>query len=291
VGEKGKWIKGRKSRSMRKFLVISSEKDPAGSNIKQRLIESFGFRATESNYDSSPVYTFENILLASSMQEIINIGSDLDTNFPTGKEDDLQYIFVSKHRAESRVPSLTAHFPGNFSSNDFGGSPGEISKYSPSLLKHYMLALNSLKVEIPSQYEITLEATHHGPTSLQRPSMFVELGSTPDQWGDRKAATCIAKALIKSLKDDSQYEKCAIALGGTHYPEKFNKVIFESEIALGVIVPKYALESLDAKMLTQILQKSTEKISVALLDSKGLGKEKNRVIDLIKTQGLEILKA
>ena len=33
-------------------------------------------------------------------------------------------------------------------------------------------------------YEITIEATHHGPTSLKKPLLFIEIGSTEKQWAD-----------------------------------------------------------------------------------------------------------
>lgn len=272
---------------MRDYLIINSEKDSAGTNIFQRIVENYQFRKTEMSYDSIPVYSFENVLLASSRQEIINVRSELDDSFGSA---DLHYIFISKHRAESQIPSLTAHFTGNFRSSDFGGNPSEISKYSPSTLKHYLLALNSLRDEIPEQYNVTLEATHHGPTSLRRPSLFVELGSAPEQWEDQEAAFCVAKALMTSLKNNELYDRCAIALGGTHYPEKFKKLILDTDIALGAVVPKYALDSIDEQMLSQIIQKSEEKITMAVLDNKGLGKQKNRLLELLSTYGLEILK-
>lgn len=286
MGKKGKPTR-RQSHSLRDFLIINSQKDTAGTNILQRIIENYKFTKAEKTFESLPIYSYENVLLASSEQEIINVGAELDLAF---ESNDLHYIFVSKHRAESQIPSLTAHFTGNFGSNDFGGSPSEISRYSPSILKNYLLALNSLKDEIPKQYSVTLEATHHGPTALRRPSLFVELGSSSEQWQDEKAAQCIAKALMTCLRTERLYEKCAIALGGTHYPEKFNKLILETDIALGVIVPKYALESISENMLSQILEKSEDKITMAVLDNKGLGKHKNRIVELVSSLGLEILK-
>src|SRR5487761_513467 len=286
MGKKGKST-GRQSHSLSDFLIINSQKDIAGTNILQRIIENYKFTKTERTFESLPIYSYANVSLASSEQEIINVRGELDLAF---ESNDLHYIFVTKHRAESQIPSLTAHFTGNFRSNEFGGNPSEISRYSPSILKNYLLALNSLKEEIPKQYSITLEATHHGPTALRRPSLFAELGSSLEQWQDEKAALCIAKALMASLRSDRQYEKCAIALGGTHYPEKFNKLILETDIALGVIVPKYALDSINENLLSQILEKSEDKITMAVLDKKGLGKNKTRISELVSTFGLEILK-
>jgi D-aminoacyl-tRNA deacylase len=272
---------------LNRFLIVNSLHDPAGTNIVQAIIEKNSFKKTETTYDSLPVYFGGKVLLATTSKQIVEVGPELDEAF--GSEE-TQYVFVSKHRAESGVPSLTAHFTGNFGSNAFGGNPKEISRYSPSSLKRYMMALSSLRPEIPQKYSITLEATHHGPTSLKRPSMFVELGSTEKEWSDQLAASIVARALLNSLEDNEHFEKCAIALGGTHYPEKFNKMILESEVALGIIVPKYSLESIDESMLSQILKKSEEKITLAIVDSKGLGQFKSRILRLLESQGLEILK-
>lgn len=275
---------------MKKIILISSIKDVAGSNIHQMLIENFGFQSTDLIYDSCPVYSLDGrILLCSTQKEIVHVGSELDQMFGSG---DACYVFLSKHRAESQIPSLTAHFPGNLNNaNEFGGRPRELSLCSPSLLKNYMLALNSLRQEIPEKYMLTLEATHHGPTGLKNPSMFVELGSSDHEWSDAQAAACIAKALTSSLMRNDVYTKCAIALGGTHYPNKFNKLILESDLALGHIAPKYAVQQVDEEMISQMIQKSDEKISIVAVDMKGLGKDKNRILELVAQSGLELYKA
>ena len=268
-----------------KTVVVCSSTDPAGSNIRDRLIEESGFVATGKVYDSNPVYENDGVLLVTSQREIVFV-ENLDEFFSSPR-----YIFISRHRAESGIPSLTAHFTGNFSDAQFGGLPGVIARYSPSLLKSYMIMLSALKAEVPPQYGITLEATHHGPTSLKGTVMFVELGSTPDQWGDKIAARCIAKALSQSANSPVREVKCAIAIGGTHYSEKFNKVLLESDIALGPIVPKYKLDYLDEAMLNQIIEKGDQKVTCAIVDSKGLGSHKGRILGLVTEKGLEVIRA
>jgi D-aminoacyl-tRNA deacylase len=200
-------------------------------------------------------------------------------------------MFLSRHRAESGIPSLTAHFPGNFGSADFGGNPGEIARYSPSLLKNYLVELNSLRNEIEESYKITLEATHHGPTSLRSTVMFIELGTTEKQWEDVKAAKPIAKALVAALDSNKHYEKCAIGIGGTHYPEKLNKRLLYSDLALGPIIPKHALEHFSKAILDQMLAKGDQKISMALVDNNGLGKYKQDVMNVLEESDLEMVNA
>ena len=127
------------------------------------------------------------LLVVSAKKDIVFV-DQLDETF-----GDCRYVFISRHRAESGIPSLTAHFTGNFGPATFGGNPSEIAKYSPQLLKNYMIELSSLRNEIDNSYRITLEATHHGPTSLKSPVLFVELGSTEKEWGDVATASLIAR--------------------------------------------------------------------------------------------------
>jgi D-aminoacyl-tRNA deacylase len=260
-------------------------------NIFNCLLDNFGFEKTDLFFDSSPIYKFENLSLVTIRQEIVRPNPDLDIQFGFS---DSYFVFVSRHRAESGIPSLTGHFTGNFGAADSGGNSKEMSRYCPSVLKRYMIELQSLKEKLPSKYNVTLEATHHGPTELKKPLMFVELGSSETEWGDKDAATQIAAAIVRSLsnkKEDKRYGKCAIGLGGTHYPEKFSKLEFlDSEIAMGAIVPKYSLQYLDERMMKQIIEKSEEKISIVALDWKGLGKEKSRINELVNSFDLEILK-
>ena len=271
---------------MLEAVIVNSSTDPAGSTIHNELIQEFSFKETGDFYEDLPVYSNNGMLLATTPKQIVNVGSEIDDYF----EREKTYVFISRHAAESKIPSLTGHFTGNFGDETFGGKPRQIARYCPNMLKNYLKELDSFRGEIPQEYNITLEATHHGPTELVNPSMFVELGSSPERWEDRRAASFIASALIRSLSDKEVYSKCAIGLGGPHYSEKFNDLELKTDIALGPIVPKYALQYLDQKMFDEIIGKSTQAVNLVALDSKGLGKEKQRILELVTTSGLEILK-
>lgn len=267
-----------------KSVIVCSLHDPAGANIRGRLLENFPFSETNELFDSLPVYSWSDRLLVSSHRETIRI-DNLDERFP-----DSRYIFISRHSSESKIPSLTSHFAGNFGPAPLGGKAGEIARYSPALLKNYLLTLNSLHNEIPSTYFITLEATHHGPTSLASSVLFVELGSTEKEWNDVAAASVVAKALGSSLDSKARYDRCAIGIGGTHYSEKLNRLLLDSDLALGPIIPKYSLEYLSNELMAQLIRKSDQKIGIAAVDYKGLGKFKERVLNVLKEFDLEIVR-
>jgi D-aminoacyl-tRNA deacylase len=265
-----------------KTVIVCSLNDSAGTNIRERLIEKFDFRDSGQVFEDSPIYEADGVLIVSSSREIIFVDG-LDERL--GQET--RYVFASRHVAESGIPSLTAHFTGNFGEASFGGKDREISYYSPALLKNYMTALFSKRNKIPDSYNITIEATHHGPTSLRSSVLFVELGSTDVQWEDTETAGFIAESIMEAIRSERSYEKCGIGIGGTHYPEKLNKIVLDTDIAIGPAVPKYSLEYFDAGMVSQILEKSDQKITAAIIDQKGLGKFKENVTKVISESGLE----
>jgi D-aminoacyl-tRNA deacylase len=266
-----------------KTVIVCSVQDSAGTNIRERLLERYPFEESGSVFDSSPVYSLKpDIYLVTSRQFIIYVDEKLDEEFHAERS-----VFISRHYAESGIPSLTAHFTGNFGKADFGGQLGEIARFSPSLLKTYIQNLRANSKDIGSTYNITLEATHHGPTSLNSTLLFVELGSSERQWDDMQAASKISEALMTTLQNPKSFGKCAVCVGGTHYSEKFNNFLFDSEYALGPIVPKYALEFFTPEILEQILQKSDQPIKTALIDKKGLGKFKEAALGILDSAGLE----
>ena len=131
---------------------------------------------------------------------------------------------------------------------------------------------------------------HHGPTSLLKPVLFIELGSSETEWNDRVAAEAICNALLNTLREMKKAKKIGIGFGGTHYSEKFTKHIIESEFAIGAIAPKYALPHIDSQMVRFMIDRCDEEIRYAVLDWKGLGKEKERIVNLVTEAGLELVR-
>jgi D-aminoacyl-tRNA deacylase len=92
---------------------------------------------------------------------------------------------------------------------------------------------------------------------------------------------------------DGGIERCeqvGIALGGTHYPTKFNKLLLESGFGLAAVASKHNLEAIDEQMLDQMITKSVEKVTHVVVDGKGLGSQKDRIMKMAEKTGLEIYK-
>jgi D-aminoacyl-tRNA deacylase len=105
-------------------------------------------------------------------------------------------VFVSRHAGDTGA-LLTAHFTGNFGPADYGGEADSFARACPGAQKAVVAALAD---HAPEDYQVGIECTHHGPTAVGPPSMFVELGSGESQWEDPEGARAVAQAVL-NLED------------------------------------------------------------------------------------------
>ncbi|MCL4436766.1 MAG: hypothetical protein M1387_08645 [Thaumarchaeota archaeon] len=264
------------------LLLVSSNRDSASRNMAQHLIENYGFKETSEQFEDSPIYQKDETRLIRTEKELLHL------NDPGFKPD--AYIFLSKHRSESQIPTLTAHFPGNFSEDaSYGGNPRELGYTYPSLHRAYLKNLEQLREHVPD-YKIVTEPMHHGPTSFQTPVLFVEIGSSEERWNDQLAVETVCEAVVKTITNHhSPAEKIAVGFGGTHYSEKFTQLVIETSYALGAIAPKYALQHINQPIINQMKSRCSEKITYAIIDWKGVN-DRPRIISLAEETGLEIVK-
>ncbi len=294
-----------------KTAIITSKKDIAGMNIKESLINLFNFKKLDETFDNNPVYElndqnpiknnsislkskiFGNLENSKNFQskntkKIIKIytidGDTIYSEYIDRKIDADLFIFATRHSAKSGLKTLCVHAPGNWGKAEYGGSERKLCAVLPSYIKEAFLVLNEFVENI--DYEKTLEATHHGP-HLEKPCFFIEIGSSEKEWRDKKAADIIAKTIVRVLEEENKKYKTAIAVGGPHYCETFNKIVLRTDIAIGHICPKYMLSELDEELIKQAIEKTSEKVNFILLDWKGLGKEKQKIIGLLKKLNVE----
>jgi D-aminoacyl-tRNA deacylase len=198
------------------------------------------------------------------------------------------FVFLSKHAAESGVLALTCHSTGNFSAAKFGGNQRQVAVPYPNLQKAYLQELKKNEEKF-SEFQITIEATHHGPTALSKPSIFIEIGTTEKQWTDESLCHSVASFVHKVMSNPIPENPVAICFGGTHYPSKFTSQLLDGKYALGTVIPKHALENLDEQLFSHIL-KQNSMATVALLDWNGLGPNKQKVLSLLESTDLEVVK-
>jgi D-aminoacyl-tRNA deacylase len=254
------------------IALVYSKQDPAGSGTAAKISELAGVAGDcEAKRAGATCMKMgvENALLIGFNEDVLDFWF-LDEAVPSVEA----YIVLSRHSAASGKPTLSLHYPGNpFPEPSHGARARELAWTWPLLFKllatsYYRLARERGLLE--QGYEFTLEATHHGPTNLARPVIFIEIGSTPKQWVDGQAQRAMAEAVLDVLKKLSQSAReaeCrpAIGVGDTHYPKKHTKLILESDLCYGHIFAKYALEHLDEEILVQAVHKSVQEIEAVVL--------------------------
>lgn len=239
----------------KKFLIVASKLDKAGIAITTQLSQ-FG------------EYDFHLVDNEALYEEHLNQERINDYDF---------IIFASRHASEKKEKTLSIHAPGNWRSADFGGKPEQVSPTSAQFQKQMFQILEKNVVEHKlEKYSVTLECTHHGPL-IEKPCLFIEIGSTEVEWGDRHAAFVIAKTIDEAIKTfkENPYNEIAFAIGGPHYCPEFNKFQSKSNVAISHVIPKYMLP-LTETMVEEAVNKTEEEIDFALVDWKGIGDKKSR---------------
>ncbi|HID09251.1 TPA: D-tyrosyl-tRNA(Tyr) deacylase, partial [Candidatus Micrarchaeota archaeon] len=114
-------------------------------------------------------------------------------------------------------------------------------------------ALKYLKEHEIRGFSVSYEVTHHGPT-LDAPVMFVEVGSTPEQWQNEEAVAVVAEAIVASLKPENA--DTAVGFGGGHYAPRFSQIALKKNIAFGHMLPRYAFDFADEEMIRQAVERT-----------------------------------
>ena len=241
----------------KKFLIVASKNDKAGMGIVKQLMQSYH---SSENYDIDLVEG-ETIFTESLNQEKIN-----------------QYdfiIFASKHKSEKNEKSLSVHSAGNPRNAEFGGESKKFCPSSALFQKELFKKLNANTKDL-NHYKITMECTHHGP-SINKPCVYIEIGSSEIEWTDRRAAFAVAKTISETIKEfqPDKYCEIAIGIGGPHYCPGFNKIQLKSNIAVSHIIPQYALP-ISKEIIREAVEKTDEAIDFALIDWKGVGTSEQR---------------
>ena len=255
-------------------LLVAYKSDPAGYNMANFI--------SQNMEQDGEIYHGKNFDLV-----IISTPS-ISADWLEEKYSYDGFVFLSKHAAETGTLALTCHSTGNFSEARFGGFKRQVAIPHPHLQKSYLQTLWKKRKDF-IKFEITLEATHHGPTALDKPVLFIEVGTTEKEWNDKELCKNIAKITVDVMSHPAKKHDVAICFGSTHYPKKFTNVLLEDEYSLGTIMPKHALEFLDQSLFSHILKRNNE-AKFALLDWAGLGKHKQRVMNFIESTDLEVIK-
>ena len=256
-------------------------------------MDNFDFKKSNKTFESKKILVYgtePNIRLVTTDKRLIyadadhldNLGSDL-------------LIFASKHKSESGRPSLLVHCTANWNDkSEFGGYPRELGKSSGSAMKIALIELFKQKKKLKlNEFDVNIEVSHHGPTQLQTPLLFVELGSTSEDWENERGALAVTNAIMKVAMNKKVF-KNYIGIGGPHYASKFAKLIANENknFAVSHIIPKYMLDSINKEMVLQSIERSVEEVENFVFDWKGMNSsQKEKIISIIESIGYNYKKA
>jgi len=270
------------------ILIVASTKDTASMNIARKIIDNYELEKISESFRQNPVYA--NTLAGREVKLVFANVELIHTQFLTEHFTPKLLIFVSRHSSVSGIPTLSVHTPGNFGEAELGGITRKVSIAPASAMKEALLEMFRQREQQRLNYKVSYECTHHGP-SLDVPTMFVELGSSPMQWKDLKAAEAVAHAAMAAVTKQSTYS-AVLGVGGPHYNEKFTKLALNTHIAFGHIIPKYAIPEIDAEMLRQCIHRTVETVDSAVFDWKGMrGLDKQRLIAILNEMNIFVEKA
>jgi D-aminoacyl-tRNA deacylase len=202
-------------------------------------------------------------------------------------------IFVSKHVSSSGRAALTVHTTGNLTREaKFGGNPEEVSYVNPSIIRRALRALKAGVAKAGVQIEVTMEATHHGPTSLSMPVCFVEIGSEESEWTDPVLGEIAANAVISVIEKIGETYPTAVGFGGTHYSAKHTRICMEGDYAIGHLVSSHSFDGgVSERVIGDMFNKTTGSCNTAIVDWKGLHSiDRRRLIAELEESRREIVR-
>lgn len=268
------------------ILVVASKKDAASMNIAEQVLKHYDFKGTAEAPRENSIRSTE---IAGKDVKLVVLGHELThaQNLTDLFPDPKLIVFISRHSSVSGTPTLSVHTPGNLGEAKLGGVPRKVSVSPATAMRNALKTMMRLKEEMQLDYEVSYECTHHGP-SLDAPTMFTELGSSPKQWNDLAASQVVARAAMEAV---SQFGKSPVktmmGIGGPHYNRKFTRMALENEVAFGHMIPKYAISSLNLEILGQCVERTLEKVESVILDWKGIrGEDKQPLVRMLVEIGV-----
>jgi len=254
------------------MILLFTSNNMASLNIAKKLIKNHGFeKKAEGEWEREGTR-----LIDTKAPTVLDVPTAFDTDC---------IIVLSSHKSKAGGKMLTAHFPGNWDEAKMGGKPRTLNTAYGSRLKALVLELKKSNEKLG--WPLFVEADHHGPT-CGVPIMFVEIGSTEAEWNDEEAAEAVAEALSEFLKKDDKYE-CVFGVGGGHYSREFTKMVLETDVAVGHIAPKYAINSIEEDTFRQAVEKNIEKITkVVMLKKETNSSQKKKIIVLCEKFAVEL---
>ncbi|GAB7092027.1 D-aminoacyl-tRNA deacylase [Halorubrum luteum] len=238
------------------IAIVVSRADRASEHIGERLLElgDWERRTDETRPDADgggTYYRTEGFELREFDDLHIHLENPAaafgsSSSSASDPRDPTFLVFVSRHSGETGA-LLTAHVTGNFGPAEYGGDPDALARAAPGAEKR---VIDALARHAPDGYDVGIECTHHGPTDVSVPSLFVEVGSDTPQWEDPAAARAVARAVLDlqgtgpDLVGSDGRPRHVVGFGGGHYAPRFTRIVRETAWAVGHVGADWGLAAM-----------------------------------------------
>jgi len=236
-------------------LLLASSADVASLNLHDAMLCLGGWgEASAMDHGVLRVHGIRPVHLL--LIEVLHIradGIDLTHEEAVGCSVD-EVLVLSRHVSATEIPALTLHaigLPGEVphgESGQAGGTKGAVVPPSPRFASLFRSMLTMSRSRgLDKEFDLTLETTHHGPL-LDRPALYIEIGSTEREWSSVPAAELWAEVISENLGLSGGVPvqwvpggEVMIGLGGGHYAPRHKAVLSESNLWAGHLLANYAL--------------------------------------------------
>lgn len=112
------------------------------------------------------------------------------------------------------------------------------------------------------------------------------IGGNDDIVSSVSHAKMLAEAIAHSLDNNAGYEKVAVGIWSTHYPEKFTRLALEGRYAFSHIMSKHYVSRIN--MLEPAFKSSDIKADIAVIEWKGLkGADREDILRELESLGMD----
>ncbi|RMG19970.1 MAG: hypothetical protein D6732_29285 [Methanobacteriota archaeon] len=275
-------------------LIIVSQTDLAGMNMLDTLLRLDTYSEVEFSIPDS--WKGDNYRLLKNQRGTKGIllipHSQIHTDYLKGHISTNLLIFASKHSSKAGMKAVLVHTTGNWSDPwQDSGSPRTLA-IAPAfaIYEGYHSLKRHLGHSSLTDYWVGMECTHHGPTDLDVPVLYMECGGTETEWKDTDATAVVGHAIddVANTFIDPPEEtlKAAIGIGGGHYCPAFVKRLDARMFYMGHVAPKHVHNDLDEEMIIQAWNRTQAKERFFLIDRKGTrGPVRRMIIDVCEKHG------
>ena len=243
------------SRLIMVVLLLASKSDNASMTLCNAVLRLGGWgeelSCTVGSYRVHQSGLF-NLLV---IEQLHILADDIDLEFEKSTGVSIENILVlSRHVSSSKTPAMALHaigIPGKLpygQPGQSGGKNGILIPPNPFFAPLFRTMCKFAKLrKLDQEFDLTLETTHHGPI-LNKPTLYVEIGSSESEWDRTDVADCWAETLShvlgisinKSQNIDTSID-VMIGFGGGHYAPRHKVIILESNFYLGHVIANYSL--------------------------------------------------